>query len=151
MLISNKEGPNTAEILMEALGPNLRKLLKQSPGKVFSKTTVLMIIIQLIKLVRKLHSIGYVHNDLKLDNILVGHRDPQNIYLIDFGLACRYMDNEGRHTKHKYIEKFSGNYLFASLNSCRGNNKSRRDDIQSIVYIMAYLLNNNELPWCKYA
>lgn len=46
-----------------------------------------------------------------------------------------------------YTQKFSGNFLFASLNSCRGNNKSRRDDIQSLMYIMIYLLNKSHLPW----
>ena len=90
---------------------------------------------------------GFVHNDLKLDNILVGLKDPSVIYLIDFGLACRYKDADGNHTKRKYIEKFSGNFLFASLNSCRGNNKSRRDDIQSIFNITCYLLNDCYLPW----
>lgn len=37
--------------------------------------------------------------------------------------------------------------MFASLNSCRGNNKSRRDDIESVFYLMIYLYNNNYLPW----
>ena len=46
------------------------------------------------------------------------------------------------------MRKFSGNFLFASLNSCRGNNKSRRDDIESTIYIMIYLYNGNYLPWC---
>lgn len=87
---------------------------------------------------------------MKLDNILVGHNDPQQIYLIDFGLSCRYLENDGTHCQKQYIEKFSGNFLFASLNSCRGNNKSRRDDIQSAMYIMIYLLNKNQLPWCDF-
>lgn len=47
-LVSNLENHNQAEILMEALGPNLRKLLKQCPGKVFSKTSIYMITIQLV-------------------------------------------------------------------------------------------------------
>ena len=46
------------------------------------------------------------------------------------------------------MRKFSGNFLFASLNSCRGNNKSRRDDLESVMYILIYLLNDNYLPWC---
>jgi len=76
-----------------------------------------------------MHHVGYIHNDLKLDNIIVGHKDPHQIYLIDFGLSCKYLNEDGSHVKKQYIEKFSGNFLFASLNSCRGNNKSRRDDI----------------------
>jgi hypothetical protein len=37
--------------------------------------------------------------------------------------------------------------MFASLNSCRGNNKSRRDDIESVFYLLIYLYNGNYLPW----
>jgi serine/threonine protein kinase len=98
---------------------------------------------------RDLHSLGYVHNDLKLENILIGSKDPERLYLIDFGLTQRFTDPEtGQHAEKMYIKKFSGNFLFASLNSCRGNNKSRRDDIESAIYILIYLLNNNYLPWC---
>ena len=35
---------------------------------------------------------GYLHNDLKLENILVGDSDPEMIYLIDFGLSVSYLD-----------------------------------------------------------
>jgi len=48
-----------------------------------------------------------------------------------------------------YMRKFSGNFLFASLNSCRGNNKSRRDDMESIFYLFIYVTNLNYLPWCQ--
>jgi hypothetical protein len=58
------------------------------------------------------------------------------------------VDANGKHLEKEYVRKFSGNFLFASLNSCRGNNKSRRDDIESCIYIMIYLLNDNYLPWC---
>lgn len=47
------------------------------------------------------------------------------------------------------LNKFTGNFMFASLNSCRGNNKSRRDDIQSCMMIMIYLLND-KLPWSDF-
>lgn len=76
-----------------------------------------------------MHELGYVHNDIKLDNILVGYEDPSMLYLIDFGLTCKYLDENGAHVGKQFLKKFSGNFLFASLNSCRGNNKSRRDDI----------------------
>lgn len=100
-----------------------------------------------------------MHNDLKLENILVGHKDPNRVYLIDFGLAQKFVDENGKHVEKNYVRKFSGNFLFASLNSCRGkmhtwsnneigNNKSRRDDVESSIYLMIYLLNDNYLPWC---
>lgn len=33
------------------------------------------------------HKTGFVHNDLKPENIVIGNKDPEKIYLIDFGLA----------------------------------------------------------------
>lgn len=47
-VVSKIETNKQAEILMEALGPNLRKLIKQCPGKQFSKISVYMITIQLV-------------------------------------------------------------------------------------------------------
>jgi casein kinase 1 len=76
-----------------------------------------------------MNSLGFVHNDLKLENILVGYKDPATIYLVDFGLTCRFLNDDGTHVVKEDMEKFTGNFLFASLNSCRGKNKSRRDDI----------------------
>ena len=40
--------------------------------------------------------------------------------------------------------------MFASLNACRGNNKSRRDDIESAFYVLIYLLNGQKLPWSDF-
>lgn len=48
------------------------------------------------------------------------------------------------------MHKFSGNFHFASLNSCRGYNKSRRDDIESLFYLLIYMLNNSQLPWSNF-
>lgn len=94
-----------------------------------------------------LHDLGYVHNDIKPENIVVGYDDPEKLYLIDFGLVQKYLDANGRHIKKEYMSKFSGNFLFASLNSCRGYNKSRRDDMEAVFYLLIYLLNQCYLPW----
>jgi len=48
------------------------------------------------------------------------------------------------------LGKFSGNFIFASLNACRGYNKSRRDDVESMLYVLFYMLNDNELPWSDF-
>jgi casein kinase 1 epsilon len=50
-----------------------------------------------IERIRVLNSLGYVHNDLKLENILIGKDDPEVIYLIDFGLSCQYVDEKDVH------------------------------------------------------
>ena len=46
-----------------------------------------------------MHDMGFVHNDLKLDNILIGYKNPRAIYLIDFGLSCPYLMPDGSHVE----------------------------------------------------
>lgn len=56
---------------------------------------------------RSLHSLGFVHNDIKLANMVVGHQDSDCLYLIDFGMSSRYIDkNSGQHLPKKKIGYF---------------------------------------------
>jgi serine/threonine protein kinase len=65
----------------------------------------------------KLHSAGYVHCDLKPDNILVGpHSDNSRIYLIDYGLAHSYIDTKGNHIEQPEYTSFKGSISYCSLN-----------------------------------
>ena len=61
---------------------------------------------------------GFVHNDIKLANIVVGHNDSDRLYLIDFGLASRYQSKGGQHIEKISLRRFSGNFLFASMRQC---------------------------------
>ena len=96
-LISSIENEDHAEMLIEALGFNLRQVMLEMPTSNFSKPTCYKIMLQLIDLIEKLHSVNLVHNDLKLENIVVGIRDPSQLYLIDFGLTQSLVDDNGRH------------------------------------------------------
>ena len=81
-----------------------------------------------------------------MENIVIGSKDPEQIYLIDFGISTPYLDKSDKHIQKRNLSKFTGNILFASINGCRGNCKSRKDDIESILYLMGYLMNGT-LPW----
>ena len=64
---------------------------------------------------RALHAVGFVHNDLKLENLVIGRADPNEIYLIDFGLTRRYLDHETKeHLNKKQMHVFQGNFKFAT-------------------------------------
>lgn len=76
----------------------------------------------------------------------MGSDDPATIYLVDFGLSDRVIDN-GTHIKKVSTGYFNGNFLFASLGSCLGQNRSRNDDIESLLYLVIYYLNDGYLPW----
>lgn len=94
---------------------------------------------------------GFAHNDVKLENIVVGHEDSERVYLIDFGLSTPYLTEKGEHIPKTYLRSFSGNFLFASMNQSRGNSTSRRDDIEAALLILVYLLNDSKLPWSDFS
>lgn len=67
--------------------------------------------------------------------------------MIDFGLSIQYLDEEGKHYKPtRNYNCVVGTALFASINAHKGNELSRRDDIESLIYTLIYLLMGN-VPW----
>ena len=89
--------------------------------------------------------IGWIYNDLKLENILIGDCNDSSqsldkITLIDFGLCTRYLDESGLHIKQSTQKHFKGNIAMASVNAMNFNTVSRRDDLISLCYLMVYMI-----------
>ena len=110
------------------------------------------IMIQMISALYKLHSIGYVHNDIKPNNILIGSNSngtlTSKLHLIDFGLASSYWDfGNNKHMSIKTDVAFKGTLRFSSFNHhVNGLSQSRRDDLESLIYVGIYL-TTEKLPW----
>lgn len=67
--------------------------------------------------------------------------------MIDYGLAKRYRDEHTRiHITYKEGRSLIGTARYASRNSLKGIEQSRRDDLESICYILIYLMKGS-LPW----
>jgi casein kinase 1 len=81
-----------------------------------------------------------LHRDIKPENFLFGNeRNKDVLYMIDLGFCKKYIVN-GFHIKNKKKrENIIGTPNFVSINVMEGNEPSRRDDLESIVYIMYYL------------
>ena len=63
-----------------------------------------------------IHQRNCIHRDVKPDNFLVGrHGDGMRVYLIDFGLAKKYRDAQGKHIPYKEGKNLTGTARYASL------------------------------------
>ena len=111
----------------------------------FDIITVCNIGIEIINLLEKIHSKGYIYLDLKADNICILFHSlsktniRQRITIVDYGSCCEYVDEEKNHLTPKRARKRYGNINFASINSLSGNPVSRRDDIEILCYFLLSL------------
>jgi serine/threonine protein kinase len=89
-----------------------------------------------------------VHRDIKPDNLIMGMDDKSRlVYLIDFGLAKKYRSSRTfMHIPYKNNRRLTGTARYASINALRGFEQSRRDDLESIGYVLMYFLRGS-LPW----
>lgn len=133
-------------IVIDFLGDSLDDI-KTTCSEHIELSIVLNIGIQLINIIEKLHNIGIIHRDLKPENILLGlEKEKKSIYLIDFGISRFYINSKGCHIPYVDNKKYMGNIIFMSLNVSNGIEPTRRDDMESIGYILIYILTGY-LPW----
>jgi serine/threonine protein kinase len=131
-------------IVMDLLGESLETLL--SKHKKFKLKTIILLAMKMINILRYLHSKGYIHRDIKPDNFVIGHNENQNnLYLIDYGLSKEFIVN-GEHVELKNTRKFCGTVRYASIAAHESLEQSRKDDLETIGYILVYLYKG-KLPW----
>jgi serine/threonine protein kinase len=131
---------------MELLGPNLEALFR-SCGRHFGLLTTALAGKQLLERVRNLHKKGFLHRDIKPENFVIGTKDPNAIYMIDFGLARRYCHGKThQHIPYRDNKSLTGTARYASINTHKGVEQSRRDDVEGLGYILVYFFCGS-LPW----
>ena len=145
LITFNSQGESNY-LAMELLGPNLSDLFEICDGH-FTIQTTLLLGIQMIERIKNLHSKNYLHRDIKPENFLIGIGYQSNkVYMIDFGLSKKYKDNKMNHLPYKEHRPLTGTTRYASINNHLGIEQSRRDDLESIGYVLIYFLKKR-LPW----
>ena len=132
---------------MERLGPSLEDLF-DSCCKRLSLKSVLMLADQMVSLLEFMHSRSYMHCDIKPANFLMGAGSKMHIcHIIDFGSARPFRNPlTGRHNVYYIGKKFNGTARYASINTHSGIEQSRRDDMESLGFVLIYFLRGS-LPW----
>ena len=134
-------------MVIDMLGPSLEDLFDYCKRK-FTLKTVLMVGDHMIQRLESLHNKCFLHRDIKPDNFLMGLGKNQHIvYVIDFGLAKRYKDpRTGDHIPYRDGKSLTGTARYASCNTHLGVEQGRRDDLESIGFVLIYFLKG-KLPW----
>ena len=144
-------------LIEELLGPTIEclwdKYIIEQGSKI--KNNVLLknlclFALQCLERFEFIHNKKVVHRDIKPKNFLIGRKDPNVIYLIDFGFARKYKSSRtGKHIRFQNIKIMIGSFYYGSRYVMKGYEGSRRDDLESLGYMLICLANIGWLPWKK--
>lgn len=134
-------------MVMDLLGTNLGVLFDECGSK-FSTKTVAMLADQMISRLEYLHNMNILHRDIKPENFVMGVENTRNtLYLVDFGLSKAFRDAKtNQHMCFRDGKSLTGTARYASVNTHQGIEATRRDDLESVGYVLMYFLRGS-LPW----
>ncbi len=137
LLYSNDINDKKAIIVMQLLGSSLNTTQLPISTNAIAR--------RVLRILERIHNRGILHLDIKPANIVFGHDDDTELYIIDFGVSEHYLTKNGKHRPFRTDHPFRGTYEYASEYVMKKIEPSRRDDLISLGYTLASLYI--DLPW----
>ena len=101
--------------------------------------------LQILDGLRYIHSKGVIHRDLKPSNICYAPTPPL-VKIVDYGLSKTFLDKQKFHIANRSKSSVTGTLRFCSVRTNLRKESSRRDDCESLGYVIVYL-KQGSLPW----
>ncbi len=131
-------------IAMKLLGPSLR-ISRKAATRTMPFETVTRLAVAMNANLQAIHNQGYVHRDIKPGNFAIS-RHSRHLYILDFGIARRFVDDMGEPLSPRPHPGFRGSLFFASVAAHHGEELSPRDDYWSLLFSLIEMLYGH-LPW----
>ncbi|KAI1732570.1 protein kinase domain-containing protein [Ditylenchus destructor] len=136
-------------VVMTLVGRSLQDLRNIAPQKRFSSGTAIGVAIQSLESIEDLHSIGYLHRDIKPGNFTIGRKELnelRKVYVLDFGMCRKFIHEDGTIKQPRQVAGFRGTVKYASIACHRQREMCRQDDIETWLY-MVVEFTKGWLPW----
>jgi serine/threonine-protein kinase len=114
---------------------------------IHNKLSFTDMLVQMVDAVKEMHSHGFIHQNIKPENFRIMNN---RVVLIDFGLAYKYLEPDGRY-KNLWNREIEGTPFYWSVKALQGYSQGPGSDISSVGFCILKLINPeiSQIPWAS--
>uniref|UniRef100_A0AC34FL84 Protein kinase domain-containing protein n=1 Tax=Panagrolaimus sp. ES5 TaxID=591445 RepID=A0AC34FL84_9BILA len=138
-------------LITDALGYSIPDLLTQLSLNCFSLPSALRLAHETFESLEELHKINFIHRDIKPAAFAFGLKSLNTkLFLTHFGLAKKFRGSaDAKLLAPRKTVPFMGTVKYASRTCHERGERSRKDDIESWVFMISEFVDEKALSWRK--
>lgn len=134
-------------LVVSSYGSTLQEILKKTINGPLSMDCSFVVGLQMLRAIQNLHSLGYVHRNINPSAFNCGlGMDETSLYLQDFRQVRKFEENK-KHVTARSTVKMFGCGRFANRACQNSKDQGRKDDLESWIYTLFYLIDHGSLSW----